>query len=172
MKREDLHQYFDVLELPYDADLSDVKKAYILLRDIYSKESIVTMSMPEDVSVERKNEILEQIEEAYQVLSSLFSEERNTVVGYVEQIVAGIDAFDGPTLKMIREKLNFSLDDVSMATRVMRKHLANIEEENFGQLPVAVYTRGFVANYAKFLSLEPDEVAASYMKKFQACRDE
>lgn len=172
MNREDHRQYFDVLELPLDADPSDVKKAYLLLRDIYSKESIVTMSMGDDDSVEQKNEILEQIEEAYQHLSSLFSDERNSVVDYVEEIAAGIEEYDGPTLKMIREKLNFSLDDVSMATRVMRKHLANIEDENFGELPVAVYTRGFVANYAKFLSLNQDKVSASYIEKFQDWRNE
>ncbi len=172
MNREEYSKYFDILELPIDADLSDVKKAYRLLLDIYSKESIVTISMFDDVTVEQKKEILEQIEEAYQVLSSLFSDERNTMVDYIAEITAGIEEFDGPTLKMIREKLNYSLDDVAMATRVLRTHLNNIEEENFKELPVAVYTRGFVANYAKFLSLEQDEVAASYMGKFHAWHDE
>ena len=90
----------------------------------------------------------------------------------MEEIIAGIEVFDGPALKMIREELGYSLDDVAMATRVMRKHLENIEKENFKELPVAVYTRGFVANYAKFVSLDPDEAAASYMVKFQAWRDE
>lgn len=172
MNREDLKEYFDVLELPLDADLSDVKKAYLLLKDIYSTESIVTMSMVDEITVEQKNEILGQIDEAYQALSSSFSDERSTVVDYVEEIVAGIEEFDGAALKMIREKLNFSLDDVAMATRVLRKHLTNVEEENFADLPVSVYTRGFVANYAKFLSLDPDKVAAEYMEKFQAWYDE
>jgi curved DNA-binding protein CbpA len=172
MNREDHRKYFDVLELPTDADLSDVKKAYVVLKDIYTKESIVTMSMLDDITDEHKKEILAQIDEAYQVLSSLFSDERNKVVDYIGEIVAGIEVFDGPSLKMIREKMRFSLDDVAMATRVLRKHLENIEEENFKELPVAVYTRGFVANYAKFLSLEQDEVAASYMEKFQVWRDE
>lgn len=172
MNREEYIKYFEVLELPIDADLSDVKKSYVVLKDIYTKESIVTMSILDDATDEHKNEILEQIEEAYQVLSSLFSDERNKVVDYVGEMVAGIEVFDGPSLKMIREKLRFSLDDVAMATRVLRKHLENIEEENFKELPVPVYTRGFVANYAKFLSLEPDEVAASYMEGFQAWRDE
>ena len=168
MNREDYSKYFDVLELPMDAELSDVKKAYLLLLDIYSKESIVTMSMFDDVTVEQKNEILEQIEEAYQILLALFNEEQHKVVDFIAEIVSGIDEFDGPALKMIREKLNFSLDDVAMATRVLRQRLVNIEEENFADLPVPVYTRGFVANYAKFLSLEQDEVAASYMEKFHA----
>ena len=85
MNREDLKEYFDVLELPLDADLSDVKKAYILLKDIYSRESIVTMSMVDEITDEQKNEILGQIDEAYQALSSSFSDERSTVVDYVEE---------------------------------------------------------------------------------------
>ena len=124
------------------------------------------MSVADEITADEKEEILREIEEAYQAINELFSEERNAVVKFIDEIVAGITVFDGPTLKDIREKLKISLDDVAMATRVQQSHLVNIEEENFKELPVPVYTRGFVMNYAKFLSIDPEMVANSYMEKF------
>ena len=59
-----------------------------------------------------------------------------------------------------------------METRVQHKYLVDIEEDNFGELPVAVYTRGFVVNYAKFLSLDPEVVAKSYMDNFRQYQEE
>mgnify|MGYP000512820909 CR=1 FL=1 len=65
-----------------------------------------------------------------------------------------------------------SLDDMAMETRVQYKHLQDIEADNFAELPVAVYTRGFVVNYTKFLSLDPEVVAKSYMDNFRQHRKE
>jgi cytoskeletal protein RodZ len=64
------------------------------------------------------------------------------------------------------------LDDVAMATRVPRKHLENIEADNYQALPVAVYTRGFVINYAKHLALDAELVAKSYMEKYRKWQEE
>jgi len=172
MKRQDYKHYFDTLELPLEADLSEVRKAYLLLKEIYSKDSIVTMSVADEISLEQKDEIIRQIEEAYQALTALFNKEQNSVVEYIDQIVADISVYDGPTLKMIRQKLKLSLDDVAMATRIQQKQLLNIEEDNYESLPVPVYTRGFVVNYAKFLSLDTELVARSYMEKFHKWQDE
>jgi len=167
MNREDCRHYFEVLELPLEADLSDAKKAYLLLKETYSTESIVTMSVSEEVTEERCKDILREIEEAYQQLTTLFKEEHSTFFEFVDEVITGIEDFDGETLKSIREKLHISLEDVAMATRIQRSHLVHIEEDNFAELPVPVYTRGFVANYAKFLNLDPEEVAKSYMKHYR-----
>jgi hypothetical protein len=172
MNRQDCKDHFEVLELSIDADLSEVRKAYLLLKEIYSTESIVTMSVADEVTDEQKEVILREIEAAYQTISELFNAEHNAEVKFIDEIVADITVFDGPTLQEIRQKLNISLDDVAMATRVQQSHLVNIEEENFSKLPVPVYTRGFVVNYAKFLSIDPDMVANSYMEKFRQWQEE
>jgi cytoskeletal protein RodZ len=41
-----------------------------------------------------------------------------------------------------------------------------LESENFEGLPPAVYTRGFVVNYARHLKLNQEEVAEDYMKRY------
>jgi hypothetical protein len=172
MNRVNYKEHFEILELPIDASHGDVKKAYLLLKDLYSKDCLAIMSMQDEISAVQREDVLRQLKTAYLALSELFNKEQNIVVEFVEQIVADIDEYDGATLKKIRTKLDISLDDMAMETRVQYKHLVNIEEDDFGALPVAVYTRGFVANYAKFISLDPEVVAKSYMKNFRRYHEE
>ena len=172
MDREDCRHHFEMLELTTEASPADVKKGYLLLKDIYSKDSLAIMSMPDEISAEQTENILQQIEDSYRVLSELFNSEQNVVAEFVDRIVIDITDFNGATLKEIRHKLDISLDDMAMETRVQYKHLVDIEEDNFGELPVAVYTRGFVVNYAKFLSLDPEVVVKSYMNNFRQYHEE
>ncbi|MEN8135569.1 MAG: helix-turn-helix domain-containing protein [Thermodesulfobacteriota bacterium] len=172
MDREKYRKHFEMLELTTKASPADIKKAYLLLKDVYSKDSLAIMSMGDEISVGQTEDILQQIEDSFQVLSELFSEEQNEVTEFVDRIVADIADFNGGTLKEIRKKLDISLDDMAMETKVQYSHLLDIEADNFDGLPVAVYTRGFVVNYAKFLSLDPEVVAKSYMDNFRKYREE
>lgn len=169
--RQKFIQYFDVLELPIDSSLSDVQRAYMLLREVYSTESIVTLPVEEEVSEEDKQQIRDQIDEAYNELLDLFHQEKEKPKEDISKILSDITEFNGASLKLIRQSLQMNLDDMALATKIQRNHLENIEEENFGALPVYVYTRGFVVNYAKYLSLDHHVVADSYMTRFQAWRD-
>ena len=64
MKRERCIDFFEVLELPPDASYVEVKRAYMLLTEIYSTDSIVTMSVEEDFADEHKQEIIDEIRQA------------------------------------------------------------------------------------------------------------
>ena len=167
MNREDCKHYFEILELPVEASLADVRKAYLLLSELYTTLSIVTMPVEEEMTGEQKEEIVKQIEEAYHGLLSLFNEEQKTTVEDIGNIVSEINHFNGAVLKQIRERLGINLDDMAMATKIQQNHLVNLESDNYGALPVYVYTRGFVVSYAKYLSLDPEMVVASYMDKFK-----
>ena len=59
-----------------------------------------------------------------------------------------------------------------MFTRVPRRHLENIEEDNYGSLPVAVYTRGFVFSYARHLALDAELVAKCFIDKYRRWQEE
>ena len=82
-----------------------------------------------------------------------------------EQEIESIESFTGEILKKIREYKNVGLDRMSDMTRVSKKHLDNIEKENFSSLPALVYVRGFVYQYAKCLRLDPNVVASSYINR-------
>ncbi|PYT14046.1 MAG: hypothetical protein DMF51_09410 [Acidobacteria bacterium] len=48
-----------------------------------------------------------------------------------------------------------------------RAYLQAIEEERFGDLPAAVFVRGFLREYARCLGLPGDDVAQTYMKRYR-----
>ncbi len=176
MTRDDFQKYFETLELTSEASLSEVKKSYHLLKDLYSGTSIVTMSVEDEISDGEKTEILNQIETAYQKLLNFF-QEYPAVPGHAERIVSSEDFqdtlseitfFSGPALKQIREKLNIGLHEIALVTKIQIHYLENIEEEDYAALPDEVYTRGFVKAYAKHLSLDPKKVADDFMAEYRS----
>ncbi len=167
---KDRHLYkahFEMLELPLEADFAEVHKAWQILKEIYSTESLATMALAGEVREEERQLLLEGIEASYQALTAFFHERRHQAADQVRQLTAGITEYDGATLRRLREELQIPLDDMAMATRVPLPHLENIEGDNYVLLPVAVYTRGFVVNYARHLSLDAEKVAVSFMEKFR-----
>jgi cytoskeletal protein RodZ len=65
-------------------------------------------------------------------------------------------------LKEQREKLNKELNEIARITRIKACYLKAIEEEDFAKLPVEVYTKGYIREYAKFLGYPPDAAIAHY----------
>lgn len=76
--------------------------------------------------------------------------------------------FTGELLKRVREARGIEIDEIAQRTKITATHLRAIEAEQFGKLPAPVYVRGFVVELAKCLKLEPQRVAASYMKRLPA----
>lgn len=68
----------------------------------------------------------------------------------------------GETLKEARESKGLSLDLVEEETKIRRKYLAALEEDEFGLLPGRVYVKAFLRTYARFLGLDGDELVARF----------
>jgi len=68
----------------------------------------------------------------------------------------------GETFKKTRESKNFSLEEVSKATKIHIKVLKALEEEEFDSLPGALYTKGFIKKYCEFLGLESAGILNQY----------
>lgn len=86
-----------------------------------------------------------------------------TVDPSMEQKIEQSTEFTGPYLRQIREYKNVDMARLVEMTRISRTHLEAIESDNIAKLPADVYTRGFVAQLAKVLKLNPDLVATSYL---------
>ncbi|MCL4457979.1 MAG: DUF4115 domain-containing protein [Nitrospirae bacterium] len=65
-------------------------------------------------------------------------------------------------LKERREYLGRTIEEIAKATRIKGSYLRAIEEGDFSKLPVEVYTRGYIREYARFLGVSPDITIASY----------
>jgi flagellar biosynthesis protein FlhG len=165
-----------ILEVSPDASTGEIKRSYLYLKELYSADSIASMALEDELSVSDKKEILAEIEQAFHRLMALDKQERELPGGgggepcddeAVAEIISGIDVFDGAALKQIREKMGVALDDIAVATRIQRQYFTALEDENFDALPAEVYTRGFVTNYAEFLSLDVQKVVADYMGRYR-----
>lgn len=60
----------------------------------------------------------------------------------------------GEDLRIRREELGYSLQNVEEETKIRRLYLEALENEDFSILPPKVYAVGFVKNYARFLRLD------------------
>jgi curved DNA-binding protein CbpA len=84
-----------------------------------------------------------------------------------EKEIEETQEFSGDFLRKIREYKNLDLQRLCDMTKVSRTHLQDIEAEDFSRLPVAVYVRGFVFQYAKCLKLKPELVANSFIARMK-----
>ena len=70
-------------------------------------------------------------------------------------------------LKERREELGKELQAIAEATRIKGAYLRSIEEEEFDKLPVEVYTRGYIKEYAESLGIPADVALEPYEKYLQ-----
>ena len=70
-------------------------------------------------------------------------------------------------LRTIREARGVELKDVATRTKISVVNLRSIEAEEYSALPATVYLRGFVAEIAKFLRLDVDQVTRTYLRRYR-----
>jgi len=68
----------------------------------------------------------------------------------------------GGDLRAARERLGWSIEDVSAALRIRLPHLEALEDGRIDLLPGNAYAVGFLRTYARALGLDPDEIARRF----------
>ena len=68
----------------------------------------------------------------------------------------------GPIFRDARTRSGKTIDDASRETKIAKKYLIGIENENFDIFPGETYLIGFLRNYSQFLGLDPDEMVRKY----------
>ncbi len=66
--KEKYREYFEILELEENASLADITHSFKKLKELYSTESIVTDPIEDEFPQEERQEIVNQLEEAYKAL--------------------------------------------------------------------------------------------------------
>lgn len=64
----------------------------------------------------------------------------------------------GAKLREARESKGMTLEDVQQRTKIQKRYLKAIEENNHSVMPGEFYTRAFIKEYAQTVGLNPDEV--------------
>jgi cytoskeleton protein RodZ len=68
----------------------------------------------------------------------------------------------GDRLRREREMRGITLDEISESTKISRRHLEELESENFDHLPGGVFNKGFVRAYARFLGIDEEQAVSDY----------
>jgi|WetSurMetagenome_2_1015567.scaffolds.fasta_scaffold00042_71 cytoskeletal protein RodZ len=67
-------------------------------------------------------------------------------------------------LKNKREALNLDLEQIASTLRVRQNFLVAIENEQYDEIPLEIYARGYIKVYAKYLDVPYDQAIEPYEK--------
>lgn len=71
----------------------------------------------------------------------------------------------GEILKKRREESGQDLREIAKTLKIRYDYLKAIEDENFEKLPVEVYIRGYIREYAKILNIDPEAAIKAYTQQ-------
>ena len=71
----------------------------------------------------------------------------------------------GEQLAQAREASGRTLEDAERDTRIARRYLQALEDEQFDRIPAPVYARGFLRSYSQYLGLEANALLARFPRK-------
>ena len=87
----------------------------------------------------------------------------------------GLNADPAPSLPerlySARERKGVDLYRAERDTKIRARYLGALERGDYKELPGAVYTKGFLRNYALYLGLDPDEVLDHWRRERGESRD-
>lgn len=83
-------------------------------------------------------------------------------------ILVDADTGDGDLLRKLREACGVSVEELQERTKILADYIRGIEENRFDRLPPAVYVRGFIRSFLKYLSVaNPDRYAKAYADRLE-----
>lgn len=89
-----------------------------------------------------------------------------STISYINYVIfSREEKVPGEILKKKREELGYNLKEIAKALRIRSDYLKAIEEGTFEKLPVEVYTKGYIREYAKFLKADTEIVIKAYTEK-------
>lgn len=78
----------------------------------------------------------------------------------------------GSRLKSAREQKSMSLEEVQQTTKIQKRYLTAIENNEFQVLPGKFYTRAFIREYASAVGLDPEQIMEEHKNELPSYEDE
>src|SRR5437588_12771787 len=69
----------------------------------------------------------------------------------------------GERMKREREMRGVKLEEIAESTKIGKRNLVALEQEQFDQLPGGIFNKGFVRAYAKYLGLHEEQAVNEFM---------
>jgi flagellar biosynthesis protein FlhG len=176
--------HHDLLEVERGATDEEIRRAYKRAREVYAADSLCCYGLFDGAGL---TALRARLEEAYDVLLdparrrpyeiSVFPPEPDPQVHRAAPDsgdeprpepppITPDTEFTGELLRTVRESQGVDVRAISQRTKIGAAYLRALEDEDFGRLPAPVYVRGFLVELAKFLSLDPEQVARTYVRRY------
>ncbi|MFC7061141.1 helix-turn-helix domain-containing protein [Halobacillus seohaensis] len=78
----------------------------------------------------------------------------------------------GSRLKEAREAKQLSLDEVQSTTKIQKRYLQAIENNEFSVLPGKFYTRAFIREYSSAVGLDPEQIMQEHENELPSNKEE
>ncbi len=182
--------HHDLLEIDRGATDEEIRRAYKRAKEVFSPDALCCYGLFDKAEIAA---LRVRLDEAYDVLLdsarrrpyelSVFpldvAPARGTEDEHAQReplppppdINPDTD-FSGSVLRAVRESRGLDLKDVSQTTKIGLPHLRALEDDDFSALPALVYVRGFVAEVAKLLRLDPQQVSRTYVRRYRRYLEE
>ncbi len=196
MKPLEAQNHYEALEITSDANAEEIERAYRMVRSSYAADSLALYSVfdEQDATAIRERIDLaysvlsdERMRREYDE-KLLGNEAPSAVPARVEEEAPAVDGrelppiepfeeiddtdpdaeYDGARLRRARLHRGIEIDQVAAITKINPSYLKFLEEDSYGDLPAAVYVRGFVTAYARAIGLDGPRVAASYIAQMES----
>jgi cytoskeleton protein RodZ len=69
----------------------------------------------------------------------------------------------GDRLRREREMRGVTLDEIAESTKISKRSLQALEEDDFDLLPGGIFNKGFIRAYARYLGIDEDQTVADYV---------
>jgi flagellar biosynthesis protein FlhG len=182
------YTHHDLLEIERGATDEEVRRAYKRCREIYAPTALCCYGLYEPHELER---VRVKLDEAFDVLvdparrrpyelsvfpitlpreAAEIPEEPLEPAPLAPEITPDTH-FTGALLKQVRVSQRLRLHEVSQRTKIRIAYLKAIEDDDFASLPAAVYTGGFVSEFAKALKLDPKQASHTYVRRYREYLD-
>jgi cytoskeleton protein RodZ len=77
----------------------------------------------------------------------------------------------GENLRREREMRGVSLEEIASSTKISKRFLEAIEQDDFAKLPGGIFGRSFIRSYVRYLGLDEERVMADYQLAAQPQED-
>ena len=198
LRLEEEQTYYEILETEPGVSDEEVRRAYRSIKDIYASGSLVIAGLYEDHELAELHArvnaahdtlfapdrrrlydlALPEADLARAVRAAANAGRRASPAmgpsAAEERADTSEIAFDpdaevtGEFLRKVRQARGIELGDISQRTKISERYLRALEDEQFGDMPAAVYVRGYVTEYARALRLDPQRAAESYLVRYRA----
>lgn len=175
--------HHDLLEVERGATDEEVRRAFKRAKEVYADDALCRHGLFDDAGLKA---VRARLEEAYDVLLdpsrrrpyelSIFPNEverEERVTTPREEplppapVITPDTEFTGPLIRAVRESLGLTVKQISETTKIGVNYVEGIEADDWAALPAQVYVRGFVAEIAKTLRLDHEQVSRSYLKRLR-----